>query len=65
MNNRIKAVFIYWEDAEKRKQICSELGLPTYSTVNGKTMLTSITQEQYDILVRLAEKNILRLTLKP
>lgn len=60
-----KAVFIYWIDERQRLSVCNRLGLPTYCTLNGKTVVTELSRKLYDELTRLADDNVLRLTLKP
>lgn len=61
-----KAIYILWlVDAHTRVDICDRLNLSNRTTVNGKTVITEITQSLYNELLRLQESDILRLTLKP
>lgn len=65
-SSRIRAIFILWlTDNHTRVDICDELGLTNATTVNGKTVITKITQSLYDKLLKLQESDKIRLTLKP
>lgn len=65
MVNRVKAIFVNWlVDDAARRELCRELGLSTQTTVNGKTMITNITDGVYSQLQTLADRNVVRLTLK-
>lgn len=52
---------IYWIVPTQRLAICNELGLPTTTNVNGKT-IADVTPSVYAQLLKYETDNILRLT---
>jgi hypothetical protein len=56
-------VNIYWIEQGKRLAICNELGPPTTTNVNGKT-IADVTPSVYAQLLKYETDNILRLTNK-